>query len=176
MMNAIIDWDKQQNQKKRLYLLAKRKGLALQLCRKSEGPDYDTFRILNRTSRVVVHSARPAGYGLTLDQVAEYLTQHSAKAPACTKQTVSMQTTMDEVRPILKSSKPKGKETVIQQIASPAEAHPSTTPRDSRTPTLADKNVPLLEAVAKNLEEAIERETSQLRACREMIRETKNAR
>ena len=101
----MIAWEKKDTQKKRLYLLAKRKGLALQLCRKSEGPDYDTFRILNRTSSAVVHSASPDGYGLTLDQVAEYLTHYQAKAQAGTKLTVIPPTTMDDIRPILKSSK-----------------------------------------------------------------------
>ena len=177
MKNDISDWDKQHNQKKRLYLLAKRKGFALQLCRKGDVRDSEwrTFRILNRPSGEVVHSARPDGYGLTLDQVEQYLTQHSAKAQAGTKQTLIKRAATEDIPIVLKSSKPEGKPTVIQN-ASPAEAHPSTTPSVSRTPTLADRNVALLEAVAKNLEKAVEQYTAQLGICRDMIREAKNAR
>jgi len=174
MKYVIHDWDKEDKLKKRLYRLAKRKGLALKLYRKSEGPDRNTFRILDRTSGAVVHSARPGGYGLTLDQVEEYLSHHSSKEQVGTKQTVVNQTTVEAIREIRKSTKPKGKDTGSQN-ATPAETPLSTTPRDSHTPSLTDRNVALLEAVSKNLEMAIERDTSQLRVCREMIRNAKNA-
>lgn len=146
----------------------------MKLCRKSEGPDRNTFRILDRTSGMVVHSASPDGYGLTLDQVEEYLSHHPSKEQVGTKQTVVNQTTVEAIREILKSTKPKGKNTGSQN-ATPAQTPLSTTPRDSHTPSLTDRNVALLEAVSKNLEMAIERDTSQLRVCREMIRNAKNA-
>jgi len=100
MKYVIHDWDKEDKLKKRLYRLAKRKGLALKLYRKSEGPDRNTFRILDRTSGAVVHSARPGGYGLTLDQVEEYLSHHSSKEQVGTKQTVVNQTTVEAIREI----------------------------------------------------------------------------
>jgi len=74
-----LDVDTEPRVRDRLYRLAKKKGFKLQLCRShDEGPDYSTYRIVNRATNVVVHAARLDGYGLTLDQVDQYLSTHSA--------------------------------------------------------------------------------------------------
>ena len=143
MKYDIHDWEKEYNLKKRLYRLAKRKGLALKLCRKSEGLDSRTFRILDRRSGRVLHSARPGGYGLTLDQVEEYLSHHSSRKQVGTKQTEVNEKTVEAVREILNSWKPKGKDTGSQN-ATPAETPLSTTPSKSHTPALTDRNAPML--------------------------------
>lgn len=174
MKHAIDDYQKEDNLKKRLYLLAKRKGLALQLCRKSEGPDCGTFRILNRTSRAVVHSARPGGYGLTLDQVEEYLAHHPAKEQVSTGQILLRRPPAADTGTFLKAMNPKH-EGIVSHNAIPTAPDPSQRPRDPRTMTLGEKNVALLEAVANNLQKAIERDTSQLALVRSMIAKAKSA-
>jgi len=69
---------------RRLYRLAKRKGFKLSKCRSRtpSHPDYGTYCIcyLDRFSHPhnVAHMAGHNGYGLTLDQVEEYLKTHSA--------------------------------------------------------------------------------------------------
>ena len=177
MSNHMLAWQKTDNQKKRLYLLAKRKGLALQLCRKHDdaNPDYGTFRIINRKSGAAVHSARPGGYGLTIDQVEEYLTHHSANKPMSPLNAPIQPRPLPPIAFIDEHADPKGEGTKSQNVNQPTP-HTETTSTDSRTPTLADRNVALLEAVAKNLEKAIEQYTAQLGLCRDMIRETKNVR
>jgi DNA-binding transcriptional MerR regulator len=79
--------DENENLRKRLYVQAKRKGLRLQLSRKTsrDHPDYQTYRILDRASNEVIHAARPGAYGLTLEQVEEYLDQPKTLEKAPTK-------------------------------------------------------------------------------------------
>jgi hypothetical protein len=76
--------DENENLQKRLYVQAKRKGLRLQLSRNMlrDHPDYQTYRILDRASNEVLLAARQGGYGLTLEQVEEYLNRHTTSAEA----------------------------------------------------------------------------------------------
>ena len=135
MKYVIHDWDKEDKLKKRLYRLAKRKGLALKLYRKSEGPDRNTFRILDRTSGAVVHSARPGGYGLTLDQVEEYLSHHSSKEQVGTKQTVVNQTTVEAIREIrTQASRGFDKKCWLGRVALPQGGDEKTTNQTNTFP------------------------------------------
>ena len=79
--------DENENLQKRLYVQAKRKGLRLQLSRNAnlDHPDYRTYRILDRASNEVLLAARQGGYGLTLEQVEEYLNRPRTLEKAQTK-------------------------------------------------------------------------------------------
>jgi hypothetical protein len=170
MQLEIDDYQKIENLRKRLYVLAKRKGLALQLCRKKGIPDRNTYRILNRTTRVVVHSASPGGYGLMLGAVEEYLTGHSAQEQV--GMTPPERTATQGIPVIPKPVKPIHKATLSHK-AIPTALDPSKGPGDPRIMTLADINTTLLEAVANNLQGAIERDTTQLAQVRSMIANAK---
>ena len=55
------------------YRMAKRKGFRLQKCRSRQPvPDYGTYRLVNPYHNSVVLNG-PGNYGLTLDEVSEYL-------------------------------------------------------------------------------------------------------
>jgi hypothetical protein len=68
----------QQTQQSALYHLAKRKGFKLIKCRsrKRSDPEYGHYQISNSTTNQVVHMKGLNGYGLTLNDVAEYLRTH----------------------------------------------------------------------------------------------------
>jgi hypothetical protein len=57
-----------------MYRMAKRKGFQLQKCRSrhAEAPDCGIYRLVNPHLNAVALNG-PGNYGLTLDEVAEYL-------------------------------------------------------------------------------------------------------
>ena len=66
-----------------LYRLAKAKGLALikYRSRTPSHPEYGHYCISVRGTNIIAHSTGPRGFGLTLNDVAEYLKTHSALQP-----------------------------------------------------------------------------------------------
>ena len=111
---------KEDNQRKRLYSLAKKKGLGLQLYRRGDqtDPDYRTYRLVDRDSGVVVHAVGANGYGLTLEKVQEYLTQAPAEMTA---PPTNSETDKDCQKPVPDDQQQAQGTTVTEPGTSPAE-------------------------------------------------------
>ena len=71
---------KQRTLERRLYRLARRKGFTISKCRSRtpSHPEYGHYQIAYSATNMIAHMAGLNGYGLTLNDVAEYLKTHSA--------------------------------------------------------------------------------------------------
>jgi hypothetical protein len=80
MQTSEIEKTRRRTVQSALYRLAKRKGFYLRKCRSRtpSDPEYGNFVIGRQVTNMVEHMKGLNGYGLTLDDVAEYLEKHSA--------------------------------------------------------------------------------------------------
>jgi hypothetical protein len=72
----------QRTQQSALYRLAKRKGFKLikYPSRTPSDPEYGHYQIADRETNMVAHMNGLNGYGLTLNDIAEYLKTHSCSS------------------------------------------------------------------------------------------------